>query len=63
MLYWAAVFLVIAIIAAFLGFGGIAGAAAAIAKILFGIFFSLVSTILDNRMERRQNNQVMRARF
>lgn len=38
MLYWAAVFLAIALIAGFLGFGGVAGAAAGIAKILFGIF-------------------------
>src|SRR5689334_10486821 len=38
MLYWAAVFLMIALIAGFLGFGGVAGAAAGIAKILFFIF-------------------------
>ena len=35
MLYWALVFLIIALIAGFLGFGGIAFAAAGIAKILF----------------------------
>ena len=33
MLYWAAVFFIIALIAAALGFGGIAGASAGIAKI------------------------------
>jgi uncharacterized membrane protein YtjA (UPF0391 family) len=38
MLYWAAVFFVIAIVAAVLGFGGIAASAAGIAKILFIIF-------------------------
>jgi len=38
MLYWAAVFLVIALIAAFLGFTGVAIAAAGIAKILFYVF-------------------------
>jgi len=38
MLYWAAVFFVIALVAAVFGFGGIAAGAAEIAKILFFIF-------------------------
>jgi uncharacterized membrane protein YtjA (UPF0391 family) len=38
MLYWAVVFLIIAIVAAVFGFGGIAAAATGIAKILFFIF-------------------------
>ena len=38
MLYWAAVFFVVALVAAVFGFGGIATGAAAIAKILFFIF-------------------------
>src|SRR6476660_9900074 len=38
MLYWALVFLIVALVAAALGFGGIAGASAGIAKILFFIF-------------------------
>src|SRR5207237_10574310 len=38
MLYWAAVFLVIALVAALLGFGGIAAAAAGVAKFLFFLF-------------------------
>lgn len=38
MLYYAAVFFIIAIIAAVFGFGGIAAGAAEIAKILFYIF-------------------------
>ena len=38
MLYWAAVFFIIALIAAVLGFGGIAAGAAGIAKILFFVF-------------------------
>lgn len=38
MLYWAVVFLVIAIVAALFGFGGIAVAAAGIAKFLFFLF-------------------------
>jgi len=41
MLYWAAVFFVIAIIAAVFGFGGIAAGAAGIAKILFVVFVIL----------------------
>jgi uncharacterized membrane protein YtjA (UPF0391 family) len=41
MLYWAAVFLVIALIAAVFGFGGIAGAAIGVAKILFIVFLAL----------------------
>jgi uncharacterized membrane protein YtjA (UPF0391 family) len=42
MLYWALVFLVIALVAGALGFGGIAGASAGIAKILFFIFLVLL---------------------
>jgi uncharacterized membrane protein YtjA (UPF0391 family) len=41
MLYWAAVFFVIAIVAAAFGFGGIAAGAVSIAKILFVIFLVL----------------------
>jgi uncharacterized membrane protein YtjA (UPF0391 family) len=41
MLYYAVVFLVIALIAAFLGFAGIAGTAAWIAKVLFVVFLIL----------------------
>jgi uncharacterized membrane protein YtjA (UPF0391 family) len=38
MLYWALLFLIIALIAAIFGFGGIVVAAAGIARILFYIF-------------------------
>ena len=38
MLYYAVVFLIIALVAALLGFGGIAAGAAGIAKILFVVF-------------------------
>jgi uncharacterized membrane protein YtjA (UPF0391 family) len=38
MLYWAAIFFVIALIAALFGFGGIAAAATDVARILFFIF-------------------------
>jgi uncharacterized membrane protein YtjA (UPF0391 family) len=41
MLYWAAIFFIIAIIAAAFGFGGIAAGAAGIAKVLFFIFLVL----------------------
>src|SRR5690606_28214826 len=41
MLYWAIVFLVIALIAAALGFGGIAGAASGIAQVLFVVFLAI----------------------
>jgi uncharacterized membrane protein YtjA (UPF0391 family) len=42
MLYWAVVFLVVAIIAGLFGFGGIASASADIAQILFFIFLVLL---------------------
>lgn len=41
MLYWAAVFLIIAIVAAIFGFGGVASAAGDIAQVLFFIFLVL----------------------
>lgn len=41
MLYWALVFLIIAIVAALFGFGAIAGTSYLIAKILFVIFLVL----------------------
>lgn len=46
MLYWAAVFFVIAIAAAVLGFGGIAAGAAGIAKVLFFVFLVLAALAL-----------------
>lgn len=46
MLYWAAVFFVIAIAAAIFGFGGIAAGAAGIAKILFVVFLVLAGLSL-----------------
>ncbi len=48
MLYYAAVFFVIAIVAAIFGFGGLAVGAAEIARILFFIFLAifLVSLIM-----------------
>jgi uncharacterized membrane protein YtjA (UPF0391 family) len=48
MLYWAAVFFVIAIVAAVFGFGGVAAGASSIAQILFGLFLliAVVSLVL-----------------
>jgi uncharacterized membrane protein YtjA (UPF0391 family) len=52
MLYWALVFLVIALIAGALGFGGIAGASAGIAKILFFVFLVLLLISLVTHVMR-----------
>lgn len=53
MLYWAAVFFVIALIAAVFGFGGIAVEAAAIAKVLFVVFLVLfIVSLLLGRPRR-----------
>jgi uncharacterized membrane protein YtjA (UPF0391 family) len=48
MLYWAAVFFIIAIVAAVFGFGGVAAGATSIAQMLFGLFvlIAVVSLIL-----------------
>ena len=54
MLYWAAVFFVIALIAALFGFGGIAAGATEIAKILFVVFLVLfVVSLLFGGLRRR----------
>lgn len=58
MLYWAAVFFIIAIVAAVFGFGNIAGGAASIAKVLFFIFLilfvvSIVGGLLTGRRTPR----------
>jgi uncharacterized membrane protein YtjA (UPF0391 family) len=53
MLYYAAVFLVIALIAAFFGFGGIAVGAASIAKILFVIFLIVAAVTFLMSLGRR----------
>ena len=48
MLYWAAVFFIIALVAAMFGFGGVASTAGSLAKILFYIFviMFIVSLVL-----------------
>jgi uncharacterized membrane protein YtjA (UPF0391 family) len=53
MLYWAAIFFVIAIVAAVLGFGGIAAGSAGIAKILFVVFLiAAVISLISGRGRR-----------
>jgi uncharacterized membrane protein YtjA (UPF0391 family) len=54
MLYWAAVFLVIAIIAGVLGFGGIASTAGGIAQVLFFIFLVIFAIALIMGLVRRR---------
>ncbi len=55
MLYWALVFLLVALVAAVFGFGGIASTAAGIAQILFvvAIILFVVSAIVG--FTRRRN--------
>jgi len=54
MLYWAAVFFVIALVAAVFGFGGVAAGAAEIAKILFFIFLVIfIVTAIFGLIRRR----------
>lgn len=53
MLYYALVFLIVAIIAGLLGFGAISFAAAGIAKILFFIFIVLFLVSLVRHMGSR----------
>lgn len=53
MLYWAVVFLIIAIVAALLGFGIITSAAIGIAKILFILFLILFVISLIGGLARR----------
>ena len=53
MLYWAAMFLIIALVAAFLGFFGVATAAAGIAKILFYVFLVIFLVTLIMGLGRR----------
>ena len=53
MLYYALVFLIVAIIAGVLGFGGIAGTSAGIAQVLFGIFVILLLVSLVRGLAKR----------
>jgi len=50
MLYWAAVFFVIALVAGILGFGGVMAASAGVAKLLFWVFAILfVISLISGR--------------
>lgn len=55
MLYWALVFLVVALVAAAFGFGGVAAAATSIAQTLFYIFvvLFLISLVVGVARRRR----------
>jgi uncharacterized membrane protein YtjA (UPF0391 family) len=53
MLYWALMFLLIALLAAVFGFGGISIMAAGIAKLLFFIFVILFVVSLVTHLARR----------
>jgi uncharacterized membrane protein YtjA (UPF0391 family) len=53
LLYWAVVFLVVAIVAALLGFGGIAGTASSAATLLFWIALILFAVSLIAGLMRR----------
>ncbi len=54
MLYWALMFLVVALVAAFFGFGGIASTATGIAQILFVVALVLfIVSLLANFLRRR----------
>lgn len=52
MLFWAAIFLVVALIASLFGFGVIASASAGIAQILFVVFLVLFVATLFVRVVR-----------
>jgi len=54
MLYWAAVFFIIAIIAGYLGFGGVAVAASGIAQTLFFVFLVIFLVALVMGLSRRR---------
>ena len=55
LLYWAVIFLIIAVVAAIFGFGGVAGTAVAGAKILFwvAIVLLLISLVFGLAGRRR----------
>ena len=54
MLYWAAVFFVIALVAALFGFGGVAAGAAEIGKVLFFVFLIVFAvTFIFGLISRR----------
>ena len=53
LLYWAVIFLIVALVAAFLGFGGVAGVATEGARFLFWVAIILVVLSFIGGMLRR----------
>jgi uncharacterized membrane protein YtjA (UPF0391 family) len=53
LLYWAVIFLIVAIVAALLGFGGVAGTASSAATLLFWIALILFAVSLIAGLLRR----------
>ena len=60
LLYWAIVFLVVALIAAFLGFGGVAGVATEGARMLFWVAIILVVLSFIGGVLRRGQSTIKR---
>ncbi|MBY0308433.1 MAG: DUF1328 domain-containing protein [Phycisphaerales bacterium] len=58
MLYWALMFLIVALVTALFGFGGITGTAALIAKALFFVFLALFLVSLVISLVRRGSTGV-----
>ena len=56
MLYWAVIFLVLALVAAVFGFGGIAAAATTIAQVLFFVFLVVFLISLITGLARRHRH-------
>ena len=56
MLYWAFLFLIVAIIAAIFGFGGIAAGATTIAQVLFFVFLVVFLLSLITGVKRRNRH-------
>lgn len=53
MLYWALIFLAVAIVAGLLGFGSVAGASAGIAQVIFVVFLiALAVSVVAHFMRR-----------
>jgi uncharacterized membrane protein YtjA (UPF0391 family) len=67
LLYWAIVFLVVALIAAFLGFGGVAGVATEGARMLFWVaiilvMLSFIGGYVETRLSIRKRVLIQRYR-
>ena len=56
MLYWALVFLIVAIVAAIFGFGNIAAGATTIAQVLFFVFLVVFLVSLIGGLARRHRH-------